>query len=64
MALLVQPSADMSIKIREELREPEPEAIERDIAQIRTWLESQPHLPKDMGMFERWSCLNDGHDHG
>jgi len=46
---LVQPTAEMSVKIREELREPDsPEAIANDIASIREWLTKQPHLPKDM----------------
>lgn len=48
--LLVQPCGEMSLKIREELREPDAEAIERDMAIIREWLEKQPHLPKDIGM--------------
>lgn len=47
---LVQPSAEMSVSIRAELREPEsPEDIEKDIVAIREWLSRQPHLPKDMG---------------
>lgn len=46
---LVQPSGDMSAKIREELREPDAESVTKDIAAIREWLEKQPHLPKDMG---------------
>lgn len=46
---LVQPSGDMSVKIREELREPDSaDAVAKDVAAIRVWLESQPHLPKDM----------------
>ena len=46
---LVQPTADMRVTIRQELREPEnPQDIERDVALIREWLETQPHLPKDM----------------
>lgn len=47
---LVQPSGDMSAKIREELREPDADTIAKDIAAIREWLDKQPHLPKDMGM--------------
>lgn len=47
---LVQPTAEMSVSIRAELREPEsPEDIEKDIVAIREWLSRQPHLPKDMG---------------
>lgn len=46
---LVQPAGEMHLKIREELREPSPDAIERDVASIREWLDRQPHLPKDIG---------------
>jgi hypothetical protein len=46
---LVQPTGDMSVKIREELREPDAETVTKDVAMIREWLEKQPHLPKDMG---------------
>lgn len=47
---LVQPTAEMRVSIRAELREPENAAdIEKDIATIREWLNHQPHLPKDMG---------------
>lgn len=46
---LVQPCGEMSLKIREELREPDTNAIERDVAAIREWLQRQPHLPKDIG---------------
>jgi hypothetical protein len=46
---LIQPSGEMSAKIREELREPaSKDEIMKDIAIIREWLEKQPHLPKDM----------------
>lgn len=48
--MLIQPSGDMSAKIRQELREPENvDAIEKDVLAIREWLQRQPHLPKDMG---------------
>lgn len=48
---LVQPTPDMRVFIRQELREPEnPEDIEKDVAAIREWLKMQPHLPQDMGM--------------
>lgn len=47
---LVQPSGDMSAKIREELREPDADTIAKDIVIIREWLDKQPHLPKDMGI--------------
>lgn len=50
---LVQPSGEMSAKIREELREPDADAVAKDIAAIREWLEKQPHLPKDMG---KWNA--------
>lgn len=46
---LVQPTPEMRVSIREELREPDSaEAIDADVAKIREWLELQPHLPKDM----------------
>jgi hypothetical protein len=45
---LVQPAGEMHLKIREELREPDADAIERDCGTIREWLEMQPHLPKDI----------------
>ncbi|XP_065073961.1 alpha-tocopherol transfer protein-like isoform X1 [Ochlerotatus camptorhynchus] len=46
---LVQPSGELSAKIKEELREPaNPADIDRDIGIIREWLGKQPHLPKDM----------------
>lgn len=47
----------MSAKIREELREPDADAIAKDIVAIREWLEKQPHLPKDMGKF--WVVITD-----
>lgn len=47
---LVQPSGELSAKIREELREPDADAIAKDIVAIREWLDKQPHLPKD------WVC--------
>ncbi|KAM7361785.1 alpha-tocopherol transfer protein-like [Cochliomyia hominivorax] len=47
--MLVQPTPQQRVTIREELREPEnAEEIERDIKLIREWLDTQPHLPKDM----------------
>jgi hypothetical protein len=46
---LVQPSGDMSAKIREELREPDADSVAKDLVAIREWLDKQPHLPKDMG---------------
>ncbi|XP_073847338.1 alpha-tocopherol transfer protein-like [Musca autumnalis] len=47
--MLVQPTPEQRVSIREELREPEnKEEIERDIKLIREWLDTQPHLPKDM----------------
>lgn len=50
---LVQPTPDMRVFIRQELREPEnPEDIEKDVASIREWLSRQPHLPQDMGMYK------------
>lgn len=45
---LVQPCGDMSVKIRESLREPDADAIDRDVAAIKKWLTTQPHLPRDM----------------
>lgn len=47
--ILIQPTPAQRVSIREELREPEnPADIERDVALIREWLQTQPHLPKDM----------------
>jgi len=47
--MLIQPSGDMSARIRQELREPENvDAIDKDVLAIREWLARQPHLPKDM----------------
>lgn len=57
---LVQPSGEMSAKIREELREPDADAVAKDIAAIREWLEKQPHLPKDMGKAINWSMRVNG----
>lgn len=54
---LVQPTGEMSAKIREELREPDADAIAKDIVAIREWLEKQPHLPKDMGKFGTSSLM-------
>ncbi|XP_014092460.1 alpha-tocopherol transfer protein-like [Bactrocera oleae] len=47
--MLIQPTPQQRITIREELREPENQSdIDRDIKLIREWLDTQPHLPKDM----------------
>ncbi|KAM8703544.1 hypothetical protein ACLKA7_008206 [Drosophila subpalustris] len=47
--MMLHPTPAQRVSIREELREPEdPADIERDIKLIREWLETQPHLPKDM----------------
>ncbi|XP_067615954.1 retinol-binding protein pinta isoform X3 [Eurosta solidaginis] len=47
--ILIQPTPKQRVSIREELREPENQSdIERDIKFIREWLDTQPHLPKDM----------------
>lgn len=62
---LVQPTGEISAKIREELREPDAETFNKDVAAIREWLEKQPHLPKDMGNFNwnhRWIVRNDLED--
>lgn len=49
MLELMQPTPEMRITIRDELREPESaEEISKDVAAIREWLNTQPHLPKDM----------------
>lgn len=45
----MQPTPEMRVTIRDELREPESaEEISKDVAAIREWLNTQPHLPKDM----------------
>ncbi|XP_013105684.1 alpha-tocopherol transfer protein-like [Stomoxys calcitrans] len=45
----VHPTPEQRVTIREELREPENvEEVERDLKKIREWLDTQPHLPKDM----------------
>ncbi|XP_005190332.1 alpha-tocopherol transfer protein-like [Musca domestica] len=47
--MLTKPTPEECVSIREELREPEnQEEVESDIKLIREWLDSQPHLPKDM----------------
>ncbi|XP_075147014.1 alpha-tocopherol transfer protein-like [Haematobia irritans] len=47
--MFAHPTPQQRVSIREELREPENvEEIERDIKTIREWLNTQPHLPKDM----------------
>ncbi|CAG9559146.1 unnamed protein product [Danaus chrysippus] len=44
--LLVQPSGELSKKIREELKE-DPATRDRDLAAIKDWLRKQPHLPDE-----------------
>lgn len=47
--MFTHPTPEQRVSIREELREPEnQEEVERDIKLIREWLDTQPHLPKDM----------------
>ncbi len=59
--MLIQPSSDMSAKIRQELREPESmDAIEKDVLAIREWLARQPHLPKDMGELHFYTMVKPG----
>lgn len=60
---LVQPTGEMSAKIREELREPDADAVAKDVAAIREWLEKQPHLPKDMGKFQKHASVMNTRSH-
>lgn len=47
--LLVQPSGELSKKIRIELKE-DIETRDKDLATIKEWLRKQPHLPNEWGM--------------
>lgn len=54
----IQPTPEQRITIRKELHEPENSAdVKNYVLAIRAWLETQPHLPKDMDDFRLTTFL-------